>query len=134
MFFCFVTKHACDRRTNRQTDRRRDGWTNGQNYDSRGKNFRSGVVKAHLELEINIFVIISYREFHFFTELRHPTVKISRKATLIYTSCPEISGTFLAEGCNCIASSAINIRCLYVCLSSFVVVVVCDASVLRQNS
>ena len=28
--FCFVTKHACDRRTDGQTYR----WTEGQNYDS----------------------------------------------------------------------------------------------------
>jgi len=33
MFFGLVTKHACDRRTNRQTD----GHTDGQNYDSQDR-------------------------------------------------------------------------------------------------
>jgi len=48
MLFRFVTKHACDRRIDRQTDGQRDRQTDGQNYDphdrasisaSRGKNW-----------------------------------------------------------------------------------------------
>jgi len=47
MFFRFVTKYACDKRTDGRTDRQTDRQTEGQNYDpqdpasiaaSRGKN------------------------------------------------------------------------------------------------
>ena len=69
-FFGLVTKHACDRQTDGQTNAQ----TDGQNYDSqdrasiaasRGNNNHSGTVSVHFT-RASVFMIYSGSEFAVF--------------------------------------------------------------------
>jgi len=69
-FFGLVTKHACDR----QTDRRTDGWPDGQIYDfqdrtskavSHGNNNHLGTVSVHFT-HASVFMIYNGSEFEVF--------------------------------------------------------------------
>jgi len=48
-FFGLVTKHACDRWTDRQMDGRTDGQTDRQNYDSQDRASIARAVKSVLK-------------------------------------------------------------------------------------